>query len=764
MASCPVETPLSSYVLRVKRMEPNLPDPAALERELLLLRSPFSRTRFQLPLQCTETLTRACCLFEHLDVLNEMLWFIGFEVTEIAPGRIAIGHLEDATVTSKNCDKDSIEYGAIMLHCLLAKHRCVRSVELVLPTARQSTFLLLFCEALRSNESLTCLRLSQCDLRTRITACAIFVVCRLLASQLRELTLDSLQLIGDVWPSLEILRDGLAATRTLKMLKVVDIHVTGTGEGAAGGSGSIAAVILDGLATNTSVCSLAIDSWFTVHDNEETFKQLLANSTSLCELSVLCARRIHDASSVFKAMGGNSSITELVLEGFRMSQPDGESLVKLLARNKTLKGVCFTDCTWDVWERNEQGEKVRMSWHVDALVDALKRTRSLCCLDVDCNLTLREVRLLLEAARDCASLKELHIASLRLTNLEPYCQALEETGMSHKVKVRSCTLSAQYLAPMVIGAGKAPPAVGQLRLNCVDNKSLHDACWALANDSSQHVTSLHLHNTTLCVEPEAAQELGSYLASTKCLQELDLKLPKLSHWSHMVAAGLAQNNSIRKLKLKGIFTSADVETLCDWLAESQNVHSLEFWSTSAIAGLLVDTLAESLEESYTLTWFKVVECGKNKSSWQRVRSLVQRNAGLVQCAAGFALGSELTRAALGYELVAPWHPQLLGAVQRMGSLTRIDAEKRIKSAARRVHAKFWQLAGIVYEELVCNELPPDLTGSARRRLQLDQLNSRVLEHICSYLKVSDVLVTKDVDKARANDGFTKKESRHKKTG
>ncbi|KAH7969775.1 hypothetical protein HPB52_021869 [Rhipicephalus sanguineus] len=392
----------------------------------------------------------------------------------------------------------------------------------------------------------------------------------------------------------------------------------------------------------------------------------------------------------------------------------------------------------------DEGEKVRLPWHIETLVEALKCTTSLRCLDVDCNLTLREVRLLLEAARDCASLKELHIASLHLTNLEPFCQALEETGTAHKVKVRSCTSSAQYLVPLVIGMEKAPPPVGQLRLNCVDNKSLHDACWALSNDSSQHVTSLHLHSTTLCVESDAAQELGSYLASTQCLRELDLKLPKLSPWSDLVVAGLAQNNSIQKLKIKGIFTSADVGVLCDWLTESQRLHNLEFWSTSTIAGLLVDTLAESLEESYALTRIKVVECWKNKLPWQRVKSLVRRNAGLVQCAAGFALGSELTRAALGYELVAPWHPQLLGAIQCMGSLTQVEAEKRMKSAARRIHSKFWQLAGIVYEELVCHELPPDTCGDGptRQSVQLDQLPSRILEHICSYLKVSDVLVTK----------------------
>ncbi|KAH8025158.1 hypothetical protein HPB51_004000 [Rhipicephalus microplus] len=232
--------------------------------------------------------------------------------------------------------------------------RDVSSSTLVLPTVRQSTFLLLFCEALRSNETLTCLRLSQCDLRTRITACAIFVICRLLGTQLRELTLDSLQLVGDVWASLEVLRDGLAATQTLKMLKVVDVHVTGTGAGAAGGSASIAAIILDGLAGNTSVCSLAIDSWFTMHDNEEAFQRLLADSTSLIELSVTCARRCHEASAVFDALAANSSITDLIVEGFHLGQPDGESFAELLARNKALKEVSFTDCSWDLWERNEQ--------------------------------------------------------------------------------------------------------------------------------------------------------------------------------------------------------------------------------------------------------------------------------------------------------------------------------------------------------------------------------------------------------------------------
>ncbi|KAH6936090.1 hypothetical protein HPB50_013136 [Hyalomma asiaticum] len=138
---------------------------------------------------------------------------------------------------------------------------------------------------------------------------------------------------------------------------------------------------------------------------------------------------------------------------------------------------------------------------------------------------------------------------------------------------------------------------------------------------------------------------------------------------------------------------------------------------------------------------------------------VRRNAGLVQCAAGFVLGSELTRAARGYELVAPWHPQLLGAVQRMGSLTQAEAEKRMKSAARRIHSKFWQLAGIVFEELVCHKLPPDDCGDGRKRhVQLDQLGSHILDHICSYLKVGthwvlSVTVAGEIPSQTGNDVF-----------
>ncbi|XP_077517086.1 uncharacterized protein LOC144127943 isoform X2 [Amblyomma americanum] len=649
MASSPAENPMQEYALRVKRMEPNLPEPLALARELTSLRTAFTRTRLRLPLQCNETPTRACSLLECLPALNELLWFIGVEVTEVAPGRVAIVHLDGVTVTSRNCGRDSLEYAAIVLHCLLAKHRCVKSAELVLPTARQSTFTLLFCDALRTNESLSCLRLSQCDLGARTTCSVVATICRLLEAQLRDLSLDSLRLVGDVGPALEALGDGLAVTRTLKALKLIDVHVTGT-----------------------------------------------------------------------------------------------------------------------------QGEFAWKKWHVDTLVEVLQKARSLRRLGIDCSLSLGQLRRLLVVARDCASLEDLHFSALHLVGLRPFYVALEETAMVHRVTVGSCTSSALYLS-QVAGTQRALLSLGQHCLSCLDAQTLRETCLALASDCGCYLTALQLRSAGCFVDLEAAEALATYLASAVGLRELDMELPRSSRWPHAVVNGLAQNNSIEKLTIKGTFTRTDVGILCDWLTSSRRVHSLELWSSSAIAGLLVETLAEALEDSHTLTFIKVVECSKNKAPWQRVKNLVRRNTGLVQCAAGFALGSELKRAALAYELVAPWHPQLLAAVQCMGSLDRTEAEKRIRDGTDRLHAKFWQLAGIVSEEMVCYKQQPGPRGdgTAHRQVQLDDLGSKVLLHICSFLKVADVLQPDEEDAEalrgkgkRRGEGISKKEKgrRNKKTG
>ncbi|KAK8772146.1 hypothetical protein V5799_024610, partial [Amblyomma americanum] len=530
MASSPAENPMQEYALRVKRMEPNLPEPLALARELTSLRTAFTRTRLRLPLQCNETPTRACSLLECLPALNELLWFIGVEVTEVAPA----------------CSAHS-----------------------------------------------TCLRLSQCDLGARTTCSVVATICRLLEAQLRELSLDSLRLVGDVGPALEALGDGLAVTRTLKALKLIDVHVTGTGA-AALGSGGVAGIILDALAYNRSITCLALDSWSATQDNAVSLRRLLVGTAScIADLSVSSGRRCHEVSSVFRALLANRSVLRLSLQGFLVTPGDMQSFTKLFTRNRTLQEISFTSCTWDVWEQDDQqGEFAWKKWHVDTLVEVLQKARSLRRLGIDCSLSLGQLRRLLVVARDCASLEDLHFSALHLVGLRPFYVALEETAMVHRVTV---------------GRWQAR------RGRCCPLASTASAAWTL-RPCGRHAWPWP--------QTVAATSLPSSCAVQVGLRELDMELPRSSRWPHAVVNGLAQNNSIEKLTIKGTFTRTDVGILCDWLTSSRRVHSLELWSSSAIAGLLVETLAEALEDSHTLTFIRVVECSKNKAPWQRVKNLV----------------------------------------------------------------------------------------------------------------------------------------------
>ncbi|KAK8759983.1 hypothetical protein V5799_028750, partial [Amblyomma americanum] len=116
---------------------------------------------------------------------------------------------------------------------------------------------------------------------------------------------------------------------------------------------------------------------------------------------------------------------------------------------------------------------------------------------------------------------------------------------------------------------------------------------------------------------------------------------------------------------------------------------------------------------------------------------VRRNYGLVQCAAGFVLGSSLKRTAVAFEQVS-WHPQLSTTVQRMGSLSEADAALRIREGARRLHNEFWHLTGIVRAGIVCNR-PESGVDGAEEKPELDDLGPYLLEHVRSFLKVGDVL-------------------------
>lgn len=132
--------------------------------------------------------------------------------------------------------------------------------------------------------------------------------------------------------------------------------------------------------------------------------------------------------------------------------------------------------------------------------------------------------------------------------------------------------------------------------------------------------------------------------------------------------------------------------LFSWVSSNRRLHSLHVSPSSSDRSWelpwetiqpLLASLEASLTDNYSLTYAYVDAMWECPWEWHRIAHKVRRNSGLLRWAAAFVLGSELTQAKTAFQLVS-WHPQLLGVVQRMGTLDRVQAEQKIQESQDRL--------------------------------------------------------------------------------
>ncbi|KAH8025797.1 hypothetical protein HPB51_012119 [Rhipicephalus microplus] len=214
-------------------------------------------------------------------------------------------------------------------------------------------------------------------------------------------------------------------------------------------------------------------------------------------------------------------------------------------------------------------------------------------------------------------------------------------------------------------------------------------------------------------------------------------------------------------RLDGFFVkNTDWALLTNWLTDNRRVHSFEVPPPAIGHEALVNPLVECLQDNYCIITVKIDDVFLGQTLWTKVKQMAQRNYGLLQCAAAFALGSSHKRAAVAYERVS-WHPQLCKTIKSMGNLSTGEAMERIQQSNRRLRdqAHFWQLCGIVPGRIVCHEAPAAADGASVR--QLDNVGEDVLQLIRSYLKVGDILDDEDelpeiVNSLSSNERYCKR--------
>ncbi|XP_075546752.1 uncharacterized protein LOC142579954 [Dermacentor variabilis] len=201
-------------------------DVSAQARRLAAFGTEASVSSLPLPVHCTDSQASACLLLKQLPGLNELLYYIGAELTEVAPGKIAVRCYTSFNNYEQIKRDHHMVTAIIFLHCIVTRHRCVDILELRLQPREQRNLDSLMCNTMKRITSLSCFYLSDSDLNnTSITVAVFSAVTRLLRSRLAALSLDHVRLTNlskEACASLDAFMTAVSETSALKWLRVVN--------------------------------------------------------------------------------------------------------------------------------------------------------------------------------------------------------------------------------------------------------------------------------------------------------------------------------------------------------------------------------------------------------------------------------------------------------------------------------------------------------------------------------------------------------------
>ncbi|KAL1424463.1 hypothetical protein MTO96_020247 [Rhipicephalus appendiculatus] len=703
------------------------------ERQLLALLSPLSGDRLEFPSQCTRTPTRSCDILDHLPDLNEVLSAIGAEVKEVALRKIAITDRK-TLLRGVNFAGHIVKRGCLALHILLFNHHCVDTVDMmILHNLPRPIFRCLLWRDLQCASGVTCLELVKCAPTRALTSDIIVTVCRLLKMQLVRLTLHEIYLEGTTEFMLNKLTEAFRSSGTLRTLSISHVGHCHPSLDVRDEDARIDLAILDGLADNTCLTSLTMAFTYPEEDCVVALKRLLENTTTLTRLKLTHLAMHGTALSVKHitgAIAANRTLRSLTLKDLHLHSWEKRSLVGLLNSNCTLKDVKLLARRTEI-EGSSAAQVPRL--HVDALIKALEKAKSLERLVLNWGFSLHEIRRLAPALYGKAL--KLHLKEITLHQPEALRGILQGVPGSPNVVFEKCTFPEGSLLPVV--PGTTPILAEQPLFSCTVYKlSLWDLCEVLAGNGGD-ITSLELRSSAnLCAHTR--RNLALYLACTRRLRRLDLNINDDTASMTAVIHGLAQNGSIEHLCLHATceIDEKSVAVFSGWISTNTRLHTLDVSYRYSDTDLLVQALAKSLHRNYTLTSISLDAV--NGPYYEHLRNLTWRNLGLLHCAAGFVLGCTQMCAAKAYSLLAR-HPLLRDAILQCYPLSENELRMSLRRAEIRRRGAFWRHAGIVRCKLECNESPLDGDG----QVQLDEIGPYMLDHICSFLTLADVLYDHD---------------------
>ncbi|KAL1439387.1 hypothetical protein MTO96_010399 [Rhipicephalus appendiculatus] len=222
-----------------------------------------------------------------------------------------------------------------------------------------------------------------------------------------------------------------------------------------------------------------------------------------------------------------------------------------------------------------------------------------------------------------------------------------------------------------------------------------------------------------------------YISSTTVLKELDIAVNNVDKFvNRIVMVGIWANTTLERLRIFNYtLYDSDVRMFAKWIQQSKTLYGLSAsFTPNSLRALFMSELASCLRSSYTLTSLNVADSKCSQAHWQVIQGLLSRNSSLVMRATHFAMGSTLKRCGTAFELVS-WHPLVY---YRLAQTMPLDEVRRkLAASKKRLSVDFWQLTGVVKEDLCCHERDDGW-------LQIDELSFDAWMALHKFLKVGDV--------------------------
>lgn len=683
------------------------------------------------PTICTHNgSTRVCWIFQHLALWNKLLWAAMAELREVRPGRLAFVSQHFLRLAEETCPYQ-LEYTYALIHCLLANHRCVVSV--IVDSEVLQAYPALFSDALRRNTSLEQLRIDTPGMEFDEVGELIVDVCA--NCRLRELVCSEGRLLGSGSEVQARFAEFLKRSTTLRVLSITNISLHSNCE-----------FVLGPLQENSTVTRLTIDSACIELDNGASLFKFLSANSVLVELTVVkqtwCGSC--NVGLLFKSLETNHVLRKLCLQRFSFTMDNTISMADALTVNTALQELDISNIEYTfirpwlgVAGESDSVTKAKSMWgnlwRVQPFVNAVRNSISLRRLLFG-HVYFRddELRSLLTAVRESHSLHQIQFLQVTCSGFCEFVKLVEETDTFDKVAIRHCYSNASLFADS-LRTCESLPLTGSYSFRFLNTTHLREICSALIlNDS---ITSINLCADRQFLEmfdEQCAESLASYVSSTTALKELHVAISSVDKSvNRIVLAGLSANTTIERLEIfSGALYDSDVRMFAKWIQQSKTLYELSasFVPDNASA-LFLSELFSGLQDCYTLTSLSNARFEYSQAHWQVIQDLLSRNSSLTMRAVHFAMGSTLKRCATAFERVS-WHPLVY---YRLAQTMPLDeARQKLEASKKRLLMDFWQLTGVVKEDLCCHKCNDG-------RLQIDELSFDAWMAVRKFLKVGDVL-------------------------